>query len=57
MDFILCKLNQLEKYKFSDIIESALDFELNYLMFKYKMWDNLISHDKIRIQRLSKKND
>ena len=54
---VMVKCEALEKYKFSDKIESALDFELNYLMFKYKMWDNLISHDKIRIQRLSKKND
>jgi len=54
---VMVKCEALEKYKFSDIIESALDFELNYLMFKYTMWDTLMSHDKLRIQRLSKKND
>ena len=53
---VMVKSEALQKYKFKDIIESALDFELNYLMFKYTMWDNLINHDKLRIQRLSKKN-
>jgi len=52
---VMVKSEALKKYQFKDIIESALDFELNYLMFKYTMWDNLISHDKLRIQRLSKK--
>jgi len=54
---VMVKCEALKKYKFSDIIESALDFELNYLKFKYNYWDKLISHDKLRIQRLSKKND
>ena len=52
----MVKVEALKTYNFKDIIESALDFELNYLMFKYTMWDNLINHDKLRIQRLSKKN-
>tara|TARA_B110000858_G_C17774869_1_gene461699 strand:+ start:781 stop:1548 length:768 start_codon:yes stop_codon:yes gene_type:complete len=54
---IMVKAEALKTHNFKDIIESALDFELNYLMFKYTMWDTLINHDKLRIQRLSKKNN
>ena len=45
----------LQYYDFSTLIQTALDFELNYLKSKRDYYDTLYNQDVNRINKLSNK--
>lgn len=52
---VMYSKDALNHYSFSELIDSALKFELQYLKGKREYYNNLYSQDLLRIEKLSKK--
>jgi len=51
---VIVDCESLKYHSFEDVIESTLDFELNYLKFRTEYYTKLIEQDKVRIKRMDK---